>query len=300
MTLLKIRAGPPEPIQLTLGAAAGASADDFLVLGYSPAFDDEESADHPEHEHNTFILQYAGGRRRIVAQLPMRVDDLWYSPGGPIYGVGESAGVLRIDAGVVTEVAIDNLPGSFSSIWGVGEAHVFACGNYDPFWLYRRAGTWHLLPLPPGVDGLWCVVGHHESDVYAVSGTGEILHFDGHQVRRLDSPTTLWLTAVAPMPGGRMCIGGYEGVLLYGDTNGWRSVDSGTDEPLLSLVPYQDGVCFVTVDGLWHFDAKQPPRLLLDHGARWLSRIGNCLILAGDEEAWLFDGRDLTSLDTML
>jgi hypothetical protein len=295
--LTPVPATKPAPIDLTLGSAAG-SADDFFVLGYSHEYDDIESARHPEQEQSTFILRYKERVRHVVKILPQRVNDIWQSVEGKTYAAGEARGVLEIGFDVVTEVSIEDVRGTFASIWGSGEEHVFACGHYQPFWLYRRAGRWHRLALPAGTSGLWRVAGLHERDVYAVSDVGEILHFDGHRVSKLDSPTTRWLVAIAPMPDGRVCIGGHQGILLYGDVTGWRTVESGTDQPILNLVPYEEGACFVTPDGLWHFDGRQLPRLLVSQGGRWVSRVGNSLIIVNDERAWLFDGSNLIRLDT--
>lgn len=300
MSLLQPADSKSQPFALVLGAAAGPSHHDFFVLGYSQQYDRRESDRHGQRWESTFVLHYREGVRSVIAVLPQRLDDLWRSPQGRIYAVGDPVGVLEVTSAGVTELTISDTPGAFTSIWGTGEEHVFACGHYEPFWLYRRAEVWHRLSLPVAVGGLWRLSGHNEGDVYAVSDRGEILHFDGQHVQRLDSPTTRWLVSIAPMPEERVCVGGYEGVLLYGNTLGWRTIDSGTDAPLLNIVPYLKGTCFITPDGVWYFDGRQQPRCIVRQGGRWISLVGDRLLVVNNEQAWVFDGRALAPLNTLL
>ena len=300
MTLLQ-PASPAQgtPIELMLGSAAG-HRDDFFVLGYSHEYDRFESARHPEHEQNTFMLHYRQLARHLVRILPQRLNDIWQSPLRKTYAVGEPEGVLQVDADGVTEISLPDVPGTSASIWGPDEANIFTCGHYRPFWFYRRDGVWQRLPLPADVSGLWRVAGHHERDAYAVSDSGEILHFDGQRVTRLDSPTTRWLVAAAPMPDRLMCVGGHDGTLLYGSTIGWRTIATGTEQPIFNLVSFRDGVCYVTPEGLWLFDGRQAPVRLTEQGGRWVSRVGDSLIVVNNERSYLYDGSSLVLLDTVI
>lgn len=298
MTLLKPASGAPPPLEVVLGSAAGV-AEDFLVLGYSKDYDRLASAKQPEQDQSTFILRFLRRERKLIRILPQRLNDLWQGAAGRAYAVGEPRGIVQVSSDAVTEESIEGARGTFASIWGPSEEHVFTCGHYSPFWLYRRSGRWHRLELPAETTGLWRVGGHHERDVYAVSQTGQILHFDGQRVNQLDSPTTRWLVAIAAMPEGRMCLGGHQGVILFGDAKGWRTVDSGTDAPILNLVSYRQGVCFVTPDGLWYFDGRQEPQRIAEQGGRWVSSVGGGLIVVNNQFSWLFDGQDLFPLETL-
>lgn len=300
MVTLPPRSPAKPTYKLVLGAASGIGPASFCALAYCHAQDEQEIANHPEHQQFTFVLRFHGGRRELIARLPERLNDLWRAPTGVFHGVGAPRGVLEVHGNQVFEVSIDDTPGTFASIWGTTDDHVYACGSHESFWLYRRLGTWHRLELPAGTGGLWCTAGFNEADVYAVSDKGEILHFDGRSVHNLDSPTTRWLTSIAPMPGGRLCIGGYGGLLLYGSGQGWRSVVTGSEDPLLKIVPYRDGVAYLTADGLWWFDGIHTPQRLSPQKGRWLNGIGDVLMIVDDEDAWLFDGNRLQALDTVL
>jgi len=300
MTLMRPRGETSPSFALSLGAAVALDSNDFVVLGYSRELDDIESDLHPDVVQTTFVLRYSDSAREIIERLPQRLNDIWRAPTGPMYAVGEPRGVIEVTVQGLRETSIEPVPGTFASIWGPSDEHVFACGHVDPFWLYRRHGTWHLLELPHGVSGLWAVAGSSETDVYAVSDEGHILHFDGARVRRLDSPTTRWLTSAVTMPGGRMCIAGRDGTLLFGNTHGWRVVDPGTDEHLLKVVQYDNGASFVTSDGVWHFDGLRPPQRVHPKGGRWINRIGDNLMIDNDDEAWLLVGGQVVALDVTL
>jgi hypothetical protein len=292
------KAPPSQPRKLVFGAAAGRGPEDFYVVGYCRELDELELATNPDHEEFTWIYHFAGTQRQLVTRLSQRIDDLWLAPSGVVYAVGRPRGVLQIRGLSCTEVSIENVPGTFAGIWGPDEDHVLCVGHHDSFLLYREFGRWLNVPLPPKTGGLWDVGGINEHDVYAVSDEGEIVHFDGQQLVKLDSPTTRWLTAVAPMPDDRVCIGGYGGTLLYGNRRGWRFVDTGTDEPLLSLAPHRAGVCFLTQDAVWWFDGVSAPHLLLRQGGRWINALGGSIMIVDGESAWLSDGVNLTQLDT--
>jgi hypothetical protein len=300
MPRLKPRSLPPEHWSIVFGAAAGVNSTDFYALGYTPDLDEFEVARNPNHQQFTHIFRFKNGQRRVIARIPKRLDDIWVSPSGVVYAAGDPRGVIEIRGDVCTEVAVSPIPGTFAAIWGTGEEHVFACGNNSPFLLYRQSGAWSNITLPAGARGLWEVSGFSETDVYTVGEGGQILHFDGRDIRSIDSPTTRWLTSIAPMPKGRLCIGGYSGILLYGNINGWRFVDTGTEKPLLHIVPYRNGCAFVTPDGLWWFDGASPPQLLVRQGGRWLNSLGDALMIVHGDSAWLFDGAAVTPLDTLL
>lgn len=301
MPTIPTRPAASPHFKLVFGEAAGLREDDFHVLGYCRELDEQEIARNPAHQDFTHLVRFAAGHRAVLAKVTQRLESLWASPCGVVLGVGQPKGVIEIRGNQLSQLAIPDVPGTFAKIWGTGDEHVFACGNYRPFWLYRERGAWRDLPLPADTPGLWCVRGTRETDVYAAGQDGAILHFDGQTVRRLDSPTTRWLTCMAELPGGRICIGGHDGTLLYGNRQGWRHVHTGTHEPLLNIVPWRDGVCFVTPDGVWWFDGIQAlPQLLVRQGGRWLNAVGARLMIVNSEEAWLFDGQQLQPLDTTL
>ena len=217
-----------------------------------------------------------------------------------MYAVGAPRGVLTIRGDQCTETGIQGLRGMISAIWGPCEDHLFAGGDESGFFLYRRNGSWIDIPLPDASVNLSDVSGLNEHDVYTVGPAGALLHFDGKALRHLESPVNCWLTSIVRMESGLFCIGGYAGVLLYGDRRGWRMVDTGTDEPLLTLAAWRGGACYMTPAGLWWFDGKSQPRQLSQQRGRWVNSIADTLMIVRETSAWLFDGNRLTPLATEL
>jgi hypothetical protein len=282
------------------GAATGASSHEFFVIAYCPDRDEIEIRQNPSHQHFTHILYFKDLNRSVVETLHERLEDLWRSPSGQVYGVGAPRGILEITPASCSEVSLPDIPGTFERVWGTGENHVFACGSFEPFLLYRRFGAWQSIPLPEGTENLRGMVGFSESDLYLVGDHGQILHFDGNRLTRLESPTTRHLVSAERLDETLLCIGGYTGVLLCGNKNGWRYVPSGTDEPILSLARLGARVCFGTPDGVWTFDGRSGPSALVDVPTRWINGLGDAVMLAGDTDTWLYDGQTLTKLDDML
>ena len=287
-------------------ATAGRSSSDFFVLADSSEYNEYYRDTNPPTiwsptSYFTHILHFKNLVRHKVCRVPDRLTYLWWCPSGTAYAVGYPPGIFQINASGCREVALNDLEGSPSAIWGTGEDHLFVCGGHETFVLYRHYGTWLRIPLPDGGSPpLWGVAGLNERDVYFVGDDGTIVHFDGKQLRHLDSPTTRHLTAISPLDDQHLCIGGYGGVLLFGNRKGWRFVPSGTDEPLQKLARLGNQVCFATPDGVWAFDGQNNPTLLVDQPAGWVDSAGDAITVHDYGKSWVFDGQTLTPLDTVL
>jgi hypothetical protein len=144
------------------------------------------------------------------------------------------------------------------------------------------------------------VAGFTERDVYFAGDKGVVLHFDGQRLSLLEKVTTRNLRAAARLDDDRLCIGGHGGVLLFGNHKGFRLIPTGTDEDIVSLAHFQGQVVYPTPDGIYAFDGKKRPVLLLDQPAEWVSGLGDALLVREADEAWLYDGQNLTSLDTII
>jgi len=306
MPALKRKAPSPTHWPLNLRAAAGSSVDDFFAFGVSSDYDEQHEHLNPPTYHSptsryTQVLHYQNRQKQVITQLTDRQSSLWWSPQGHAYGVGFTRALFQLDASGCQEVAIQGIPGTFSDVWGVNEDHLFVCSMYRAHLLYRRFGQWQVLALPEAVpDDLTGLAGLNERDVYCVGGQGAVLHFDGQQVRLLEVPTTRTLICAAALDAQHLCIGGNSGTLLFGNQHGWRLIPTGTLEPIFSLAQYRGTVCFATPSGVYSFDGKQPPSLLLSQVARTVYSVGAGLVLVLDAAAWLFDGQKLFPLDTLL
>lgn len=299
MPVVKPPKPPPTQWRATLGPAVGRS-DDFYVLGYCPELDELEKQTDPDHTSFTFVLHYEKLKKTVVDKVKSRVDDLSQPPTGPVLAVGDPDAVFEIDAKGVKEVALSGVPGAFMSIWSADEAHVFACGIYQPFAFYRRQGKWLLLPLPKGTEDLYSVWGQHENEVYFVGEKGTILLWDGQTTARLPAPTTRNLTGVVRLDKKLMCACGYDGTLLVGNQRGWRLVPIDTDDDLLSLASLDGKVYYGADDVVWAFDGKSRPSQVIDVAADWLSGLDDGLVLDDGETARLFRNGTLVDLDTTL
>jgi hypothetical protein len=300
MPMLKPKPPPPDHWNLVFGAATGENSRDFYVLGYSPDLDEFEIRTNPLHQEFTHIFHFKDFNRQLVVRVNERVDDIWRSPSGQVYAVGSPRGILEITAASCTEVSIPNIPGTFSAIWGTNDDHIFACGTHATFLLYRRFGSWTQIPLPTGINSLRDIAGFNERDVYIVGDNGQILHFDGRHFYQLDSPTTRHLTCITPLDETNLCIGGYGGVLLFGNIKGWRFISTGTSEPILNLGRFEGRVCFGTPDGVWSFNGKTAPSLLVRQRAHWVNSLGDTIMIVDGYDSWLFDSHRLFKLDTVL
>ncbi len=308
MPKLKKRPPPPTRWPVQSGGAAGLEAKDFYLLGFSEDYDDFHYRHDRSTEHYTHILHFKNLVRCEAYCVPYIVNVIWWNPIGKAYAVGHPPAIVEIDDQGCREMAFPNLPGVFMTIWGTGDDHVFACGVFDTFVLYRRYGSWHDIPLPKDIstqeeedkDILVGIRGFNENDVYFSGSSGTVLHFDGQQLHKLDVPTDVNLGRIALLDDHYLCIGGNAGVILFGNKSGWRFVPSGVDWPIY-LVSYMGMICYATPGGIYAFDGKTSPRLLVDKPAFTINALKDALVFSDFEKnTWLYDGQNLTLLDTAI
>lgn len=301
MPMLKKRSAPPSEWPLLTGSAAGQNSKDFFLFGYSPDYNEYVARRNPPTEEYTHILYFRNLKQHRVSRIPDKLSKMWWNHADAAYAVGTPEEVIEIKHSGCTGVAMEGLPGIFTAIWGTGEDHVFACGMFNTFVLYRYFGVWQQLSLPEGMNlALHHIVGFNERDVYFVGQDGIVLHFDGHNLRPLQIPTTRTLLSASIFDHKNICISGYGGTLLYGNKEGWRLIPTETDEPILSIALFRKSICFPTEEGVWTFDGKRSPTLLIDQPAGWVNSLGDAITLSDEISTWLFDGKKLTKLDTIL
>jgi hypothetical protein len=297
---------PPTHWALQLGDATGQDSGDFWALGYSSEYNEAFAHLNPPTFESptsayTFLLHY---QKRQLTQVHTHTDRLlclWGTGAGKVYAAGFPRALFEVDAAGVKEHSLKGHAGAFASLWGTGEDHLFACGFIPPFLLYRRRGKWDPLALPAGApDQLHEIVGFSERDVYIVGGEGTVLHFDGMHLTLLEKVTTRTLRSAARFDEQRICAGGIGGTLLYGNRGGFRLVPTGTDTDLVCLTHFQGQVVYPTPDGVYAFDGKKRPALLLDQPAEWVCGLGDGLLVRDGTAAWIYDGKTLASLDTIV
>lgn len=298
----RIPAAPPKPThwQACLLASTGGAAD-FYTLATIPEVDEQKKNLDASHIQTTYVLRFHGDTMDVIEEVPNRLEDLISVFKGGQRGMvaaGFPTAVFEVGPAGCVEHPIANVRGSFKALWGSDE-HLFACGGFAPFVLYRQGGTWFELPIPTGCPHLWGICGYHERDVYFVGDKGWVLHFDGTHLTRVETPTTNNLTKAAVLNDEHICITGYGGVLLMGNRKGFRIVPTHThEEPLNAIAPFQGAVYYPSLDGIWRFDGTGRPTLAHPQACRWMSVLDDALLVSAAEYAWLFDGSDVEELDT--
>ncbi|MCF7223630.1 hypothetical protein [Marilutibacter chinensis] len=133
---------------------------------------------------------------------------------------------------------------------------LYICGQSSQ--VYRHSnGAWENIspsgariasPTLESLDGL------SHNNVYAVGDSGHILHYDGARWSTLDSPTHRPLSCVRCKGEDEVYACGNDGLLLVGNRNEWRVVDTGRTMNFWDMVLY-DGCLYIShADGLVRFD----------------------------------------------
>jgi hypothetical protein len=299
--MLNKKLAPPKKWPLLTGFAAGQNSKNFFLFGYSPDYNEYVARRNPPTEEYTHILHFRDLKQHRVCRIPDKLSKMWWNQVDSVYAVGAPEEMVEIRHSGCTGVAMEGLTGVFTAIWGTGEDHIFACGMFNTFILYRRLGIWQQLPLPEGMNlALHHIVGFNERDVYFVGQNGVVLHFDGSNLQSLEIPTTRTLLSASLFDHKNLCISGYGGTLLFGNKEGWRLIPAETEEPILSIALFRKNICFPTEEGVWAFDGKRAPTLLLDQPAGWVNSLGDAITLSDEISTWLFNGEKLIKLDTIL
>lgn len=303
MPKIKERLYPPTKWMLSTGCAVGTKSSDFFIIGASSFYDEHFSKTDPATDAYTHILHFKDLKICNRFTAPERMYKFWQSREGKTYLIGNAEGIYEVSPSGLNEIAMPGLPGVFTAIWGTDESHIFVCGIFNSFVMYRRYGEWTHLKVPRDKEGyvdLHAIVGFNENDVYFVGRNGAIVHFDGTKLKHLESPTTNTLVSICLLDDKFLCLAGYGGILLYGNKNGWRSIPTGTDEPILSLARYNNSVCFPSTDGVYSFDGHRSPQLIVPQHAEWINGFDDALTLNEDMDTWIFDGETLTKLDVSI
>jgi hypothetical protein len=300
---------PPSIWKVKSGHAAGKTINDFFILGYSEDYDDYFSRREPMVEHYTHIFHFKDLENDTTFRTPYIVNSLWWNPNGMVCGFGDTQGMVEISSEGCTECAFSDLTGQTMCIWGIDDNHVFGTTIFDTSVLYRKFGSWHSVPLPERIASLSPentpiligIGGFSPTDVYFAGTWGTVLHFDGEFLRELEIPTSEKLWRVATLVDNqRLCIGGNNGTLLFGNTAGWRTVPVVGNMPV-EVVSYKGGICFNSTDGIYFFDGTNEPGLLIDLHGTVLSVVDNYLFFSDEEgNARYFDGEQVRTLSLVI
>ncbi len=132
------------------------------------------------------------------------------------------------------------------------DERIFACGMGRVVLRRDRKGQWASIGPNPTKDdadviGFEDIGGYSKDEMYAVGWGGEIWWFDNGTWRRVDSPTSVNLTALICAENGSVYIVGHNGIMLQGRHDSWSVIDTDRKENLRDVTFY-DGAVYVVTD----------------------------------------------------
>ncbi|MEZ4302596.1 MAG: hypothetical protein R3B70_47140 [Polyangiaceae bacterium] len=238
-----------------------------------------------------------------ACQLP-RAQGLALSVTGDVYAAGSGAkGIERVAPDVTNLLKLRRIGGSVYAV-GLGRE------------VFRRddIGAWEKLDagLPPisaddlsRSQGFEDMDGFAPDDIYAAGGDGDLWHFDGQAWSPRHLPSNWPLYTVCCAGDGQVYLTGEGGTIFAGRGDQWRKI---WDAEL--SIPYNDSLWFdgklwlasdYRVDWLVQRDDGPAVEVARNDGRRLLMRghmdVGDgVLVIASQDEVWMFDGKDWRTL----
>lgn len=208
-----------------------------------------------------------------------QLHPLWWVhafDGGPTFLAGGGATILRVTGDTIERTDTPRFFGNtVYGVWGSRPDDVWAVGGFagrDPFAWRFDGSVWEATELPSDmprteageVPALFKVWGRGPDDVWAVGGLGTVLHFDGTGWRRVESGTREPLFTVIGDDDAVYAVGGStEGVVIRGGLDGFDTVTP-AGAPLLQGITVGPGGD-ILVAGASGFAARaRAGRLTLD------------------------------------
>lgn len=135
---------------------------------------------------------------------------------------------------------------------------LYICGQSSQVYRYAN-GAWSNMSPPGAKVGsptLESLDGLSHNDIYAVGEKGLILHYDGSRWSRLDAPTDRPLSCVRCKSGDEVYACGNDGVLLVGNCNGWRAINTGRAMNFWDMALYNGQLYISHAHGLIRYDGQ--------------------------------------------
>jgi hypothetical protein len=195
--------------------------------------------------------------------------------------------------------------GDFLDLRWIGE-HLYACGMSRQ--VYRRDGEDRWTRVDQGtvqpsgsleIAGFAGIDGADESDLFAVGFGGEIWRCTRGAWTQLESPTNVVLQCVRVIAPDRVYACGQNGVILRGNGNSWKALDTDAveKEELWSIQLFNGEVYFASGSTLYKLDKNDVPqrlatKLAKDCTYRYLHANDGVMASFGSKSiAWTGDGR---------
>lgn len=196
-------------------------------------------------KHRSFSIWNPAGRTWKNVKLPPDAEhplhDVWRSPGGQLFAVGQSGAAFRHD-GKAWRATKTGTKARLLGVWGSSERNVLAVGATGAV-LRFDGRRWRRMRLPAArvhklslreliLNDVW---GSGPKNVFAVGVAGVVVRYDGRRWRLMPTPTGRSLNAVWGSGPKDVYAVGNKGVVLHFNGKAWRAVDSGTAYDLFSV-----------------------------------------------------------------
>lgn len=138
------------------------------------------------------------------------------------------------------------------------ENELYICGQSTQVYRYVD-GAWADVSPPwaeigsatlESLDGVSC------NDIYAVGQKGAVLHYDGTHWSTLASPASRSLSRVLCRSADEVYVCGNDGLLLVGNRDGWRSIDTGRTMHFWDMALYDGQLYIAHLHGLIRYDGQ--------------------------------------------
>lgn len=153
---------------------------------------------------------------------PIHGDLWWVHPveGGATYFAGGRSNIVKYDGTTFTRMPTPGLArNTVFGLWGLSDNDLWAVGSVSGRngFIWRFDGTsWNNVPLPDDLPrdsfgdppGLFKVWGRAANDVWFVGARGTLLHFNGTEIKRIDSGSELPLFTVHGNDDVTVAVGG--------------------------------------------------------------------------------------------
>lgn len=178
------------------------------------------------------------------------LNDIWLSPGGDVWVVGDYGQVMRWNGSTLTTVPSGTTE-NLRLIWGASATDIWVVGDNGS--ILRWNGT--AFSRFTGVPGyVTAIMGFSANDVWLV-GSG-IYRWNGSAVSSMPNPTGTTLNAVWGTAANNLWAAGYNGGLIRFDGMTWTKVSTGITQNISALWGSSANDVWAVVDGgkFLHFD----------------------------------------------
>lgn len=168
--------------------------------------------------------------QQVASPSRFSLSDVWVSPGGDVWMVGDVGTVLHLEQGRLVSRGPTGVTDDYAAISGTAGDDFWAVGQATRVSRYQQ-GQWSHLPSAPTGVSYWGVSAVDPARTVVVGGAMQ--HWTGGQLSQVPKPSGDLLRAVWANPTGDLWVGGANGALYKAaggvptSATGWTPVTSG-------------------------------------------------------------------------